>query len=265
MSRYVLARSLILLRPLRRPALWAFLIVLFTTGCGPARERIQVGGSTAFLPLVEAAARAFSHRTGADVELFGGGSQMGLTQLQSGVLDLAVSDLPERPPGLREMTLARVPVAFVVGRGFPVPALSRFLLARIFAGDVTEWARMGGPRLRVLVVSRAAGSGTREAVRRYLFPRGDFSPRALVVDSNGLMGLVVSETPGAIGYVEEGAGGRGVVALRLDGRRPGEPGYPLWLTGRIFWRRLTPAGERFLLFLRHFVGSGAGPCRPVER
>lgn len=226
----------------------------------PTPTRILVGGSTSFLPLAERAAVLFSRtHPGLRVEFFGGGSRMGLSQVAQGTLDLALSDLPDRPVALHNDGLGRVPLAVVVPRGAFAPAPDRQQLAGLFSGRVANWSRLGGPEAPVLMVTRARGSGTREAVRQYLLGSGDFPAAALVVSSNGAMARAVADTRGAIGYLEAGALNPDLTALRVDGQRPGAVGYPLWLAGRAFWRgQLSPAAAAYLVALRGLARRGWG-------
>lgn len=231
----------------------------------PSPPRVLVGGSTSFLPLAERAATLF-RRTHPDlrVEFFGGGSRMGLSQVAQGTLDLALSDLPDQPTGLQSAPLGRVPLAIVVPRRAFSPVVNRRILAALFGGRESRWSRLGGPDAPVLVVTRARGSGTREAVRSFLFGVGDFPAETLVVSSNGAMARAVADTPGAIGYLEVGALTPDLTALRVEGLEPGAAGYPLRLPGRVFWHgSLSPVARAYLDALQDLARRGWGVYTPA--
>lgn len=192
------------------------LLALALSGCGvrpqadpndPLAGTITASGSTALLPLASTAAEIFEEQhANVTVNVSGGGSYNGLTQVSSGAVDIGNSDVPVPPEmaeGLVEHRVAVAPFVIIVSKENPVEGLSLEQLAGMLRGEITNWKEVGGPDLEVTVVSRQQSSGSRTTiVEKVLQGQGDIAREALVQDSNGKVVTTVQYTPGAIGYVD---------------------------------------------------------------
>jgi len=231
----------------------AMLVALVVAGCGRSSVGVRVAGSTSIQPVAEVLAESFVKQGGARVSIQGGGSTAGVQALRSGVADLAAvsRDLTaeEVGQGLRPHVVALDVLVIAVHPSNPVTELSVGDLSRLFAGEVNDWADLGGRPGRIHLVSREAGSGSREAFRSLV---GPVSPAAIIQNSAGAIRVAVMHDPGAVGYVSLGALGLGgIKPVRVNGRLPGEAGYPL-VRSLALVTMGAPAGEaaRFLHFAR---------------
>ncbi|MFS8639652.1 MAG: phosphate ABC transporter substrate-binding protein [Symbiobacteriaceae bacterium] len=207
---------------------WTLLAALLA-GCAQTSVGLRVAGSTSLQPLVEVLAEGYRAAGGARVSTQGVGSTAGLQALRSGVADLAAVSRPLTPEEAREGFQAYViawdVLAIAVHPSNPVEGLTLAELRRLFAGEIRDWAELGGPAGRVHLISREAGSGSRQAFRDLV---GPIHPLAAVQNTNGAIRQAVRNDPAAVGYLSLSvARAGGVKLLRIDGRLPGEPGYPL--------------------------------------
>jgi len=206
------------MRNLRRSALPSVLLLLALalSGCGsqpqadpndPLAGTITASGSTALLPLASVAAEIFQEEhANVTVNVSGGGSFNGLSQVASGAVDIGNSDVPvpaDMAEGLVEHRVAVAPFVIIVSKENPVNSLTLDQVAQMLRGEITNWRDVGGPDLEVTVVSRQQSSGSRATiVEKVLQGQSDIAKEALVQDSNGKVLTTVQYTPGAIGYVD---------------------------------------------------------------
>jgi phosphate transport system substrate-binding protein len=129
-------------------------------------------------------------------------------------------------------------LAVIVHPNNPTKALSLADLRRIFRGERLNWPN----NEPVQLVIRASGAREREVVLRVVFQmtetdykqfwlgkifRGEAANEPVAVFSNGFGNQAVASSIGMI-FCEDAKDVRGAVkVLKIDGRLPGEPGYPL--------------------------------------
>jgi hypothetical protein len=132
-----------------------------------------------------------------------------------------------------------VPIAVIVHEDVPVDDLSLSELRRIFRGERLFWAGdmtitllapPRGSRERKVLLGKVYERGSEAEYKRFwinkLFDkRGQTAPK--VTGSTQMSAGLVRQIPGAIALVPADRIPRGVKVLRIDGRRPGEAGYPL--------------------------------------
>ena len=249
-------------------ALW--LGVGLLAACGeplatPEPVFLRAAGSTAMVGLVSELAERFSEQSPlVTIEVEGLGTSFGLDELAAGRAEIAlVSWLPDGLGTQYQVTaIARDGIAVVVHPGNGVDGLGLLQLRDLFSGRVYHWREVGGRPSQgaVQIVSREAGSGTRNAFEALVMEDREVTPLAVVAPSGDAVIEYVATHPGAIGYVSMGKSSPAVKVLGIEGELPApqsaERGsYPLsrdlWLvTGR------SPS-EPVKAFLR-FVKSPAG-------
>ncbi len=213
----------------RQTVLILSLLAALLAGCGRSSVGLRIAGSTSLQPLAEMLAEGYQAAGGARVSAQGVGSTAGLQALRTGVADLATISRRLTPEEVREGFRAHViawdVLAIAVHPSNPVEGLTLAELRRLFSGEIRDWAELGSPAGRVHLISREAGSGSREAFRELV---GPIHPLTAVQNSNGVIRLAIRNDPAAVGYLSLGvARAGGVKLVRVDGRLPGEPGYPL--------------------------------------
>lgn len=189
-------------------------------GCGNKEEKsannkelsgtITAAGSTALQPLAEQVAKQFNdNNPGVTVNVQGGGSGTGLTQVSQGSIDIGNSDIfaeeklkTEDAKVLVDHKVAVVGFAVVTNSKVKVTNLTKAQLIDIFTGKVTNWKEVGGDDMKIQIINRPKSSGTRATFKKYgLDGKDEVEGVGLQEDSSGLVQKTIQSTDGSIGYL----------------------------------------------------------------
>ena len=187
---------------------------------------IKLAGSTSMEKLCEAMAESFMERNpGVTVTVEYTGSGAGLESLAAGSVDIGNASRglkdEEKASGAVENIVAIDGIAVITNKSCSIKDVTSKDLAKIYSGEITDWAELGGEEQPIIVIGREAGSGTRDAFEELLEVK-DVCTYAQELDSTGAVLAKVATTPGAIGYVSLDVVDDTVSGLKIDGVEPTE-------------------------------------------
>ena len=190
------------------------------------KGEIRIAGGTAHIPVMkEAAKRIAEINPDIQISIAGGGSGVGIKQVGEGLVNIGNSGRAPTDEEIKKFDLklfkwAIDGVGIVVHPKNPVKSLTQAQVKDIFAGKITNWKVLGGEDKGINVYTRDEASGTREVFFEKALDKGEISPKANVVVSNGAVKSAVSNDPYSIGYVSVGHIDETVSAVALDGVVP---------------------------------------------
>lgn len=222
---------------------------------------ITAVGSTALQPLVEAAGEEYAKdNLGTFINVQGGGTGTGLSQVSQGAVDIGNSDVfAEEKEGidakkLTDHQVAVVGIAPLLNKNNGVKNLTTKQLTAVFTGKVTNWKEVGGNNQKIVIINRAAGSGTRATFEKWGL-KGAQSIEAQEQDSSGMVRSIVATTPGAISYAAFGYVDDTVVAASVDDVKPTKQNvvsgkYAIWSYEHVYTKgKPTKPVAKFLKYL----------------
>jgi phosphate transport system substrate-binding protein len=202
----------------------AFILFASTVHAGG----IVIKGSTTVLPIAQKVAETYmKEKPDVTISISGGGSGNGIKAIIDGTTDIADSSRFLKESEIKLAVGNNVyPVPFAVAYDCIVPVvhpsnsvenLSIDQLKAIFKGDIVNWREVGGPDMKIVVISRDTSSGTYEVWEEKVMNKERVSPGALLQASNGAIVQAVSKNKNALGYIGLGYLNADVKGLTVNG------------------------------------------------
>jgi phosphate transport system substrate-binding protein len=206
-------------------------ITAMLAACSRQSVEITVEGSTTVLPFAQKAAEVYMDaKPDISISVRGGGSGVGITSLTAGAADMALSSrgikndetAKARANNINphENIIAMDAIALIVNPANKTDGLTKEQVKNIFTGKISRWKELGGDDRQIVVVSRDSASGTFESFNELALDKEKVSKDALMQASNQGVANIISNTPGAIGYVGFGYITGKTKAVSINGVKP---------------------------------------------
>jgi phosphate transport system substrate-binding protein len=239
------------------------LVVAYLLGCETS-PGVRVKGSDTMANLASRWAVEYSARNPrAFITIDGGGSGRGISALVLGATDLATASRPvnerERVEALEAgveldaVVVAMDGVAVIVHPSNSLDSLTLDDLRRLFTGEATNFAEVGGPDLRATLYGREGDSGTHQFFKHEALLGAEFARSEQRLQGTAALAEAVARDPSGVAY-----GGVGYFAHRDDVKilaigvgdepavKPAQNGVANYES---VWRRVYPL-SRDLYFVR---------------
>ncbi|MCK9858814.1 phosphate ABC transporter substrate-binding protein [Paenibacillus sp. ATY16] len=222
---------------------------------------ILAAGSTALQPLVDQVSKEFMDKnSGVSIQVQGGGSGTGLTQVSEGQAQIGNSDVfaeekldADKAAELVDHQVAVVAMAAVTNKDVGVDSLTKQQLVDIFTGKVTNWKDVGGKDEKIQIVNRPSSSGTRATFEKFaLGTKTEDLQGSIQEDASGTVKKLVSETPGAIGYLALSYLDDSIAAVKYEGVEANVDNvangtYPVWAYEHMYTKGEPDAATKAFL------------------
>ena len=143
-----------------------------------------------------------------------------MQQLDQGTIDYFTSSHVPAGADLWAAPIAVDGLAFFVNQRNPLTVLGADELRQILAGQIVNWAELGGLEMSIAPVTVSAGSDIYLEVERMLTGEIGITGNARLVPSFDAMLKAVAQEPGAIGYSPFALLDDSVKTLAIDGVLP---------------------------------------------
>jgi len=191
------------------------------------KQTIKISGSTTVLPIVQKAADQYMEaHPGADIQVSGGGSGVGIQAIGSKTVDIGMSsrevtkDEMKKYPGFVVTSVAQDGIAVVVNPVNEIQYITLDQIKGIYLGTITKWTQITGANVpntnnQIVIIGRDSASGTRSYFDETLLLKATPTRTMLEKNSNGAVLQTVAQTPGSIGYVSIGFVSKDIKALPI--------------------------------------------------
>ena len=148
---------------------------------------------------------------GANIQVTGGGSGVGIAALINGTTDIAESSRPmkdaektqlqqKRGVAVVELPVALDGLAVYVHEKNPLQELTLEQLKKIYTGAVKNWKDVGGNDERIILYGRENSSGTYAYFKEHVLENADYYPTTQTLPGTAAVINAVSKDIRGIGY-----------------------------------------------------------------
>ena len=194
-------------------------------------EKIVMEGSTTVLPIAQKAAEVYMKKfPDKEIVVRGSGSGVGIAAIIDGNCDIAnasrsIKDkelelAKKKKRELKGHIIAMDGLAIIVHPSNKIDNITKEELQKIYTGKIKNWKELGGDDRKIVVISRESSSGTYEFFLEYVLDKKRVHPRSVMQSTTQGVVKMVSQTPGAIGYVGYGYISDKVKVLKYEGVEP---------------------------------------------
>ena len=174
-----------------------------------APTTLRIAGSTSLKPTLNELASAYqAGHPQTVVEVFGGGTAIGIQELRDKEIDLAAvswkADDKEAPDALNVIPIARDGLAIIVNPQNTITNVTSLQLRALYRGETLDWGAVGGSGGEPVVISREDGSGSRTAFEALAMDGERVTLNALVMPTSQAVVDYVASHRNAVGYVSTG-------------------------------------------------------------
>lgn len=204
-------------------------IGLASTGLAACQTKtsLDIRGSDTMINLGAKWAETFMAKNSKfTVAVQGGGSGTGATAMANKNADIAqmsramkdaekaaVKTATGKDP--KEYLVAYDGVAMVVNTANTLTEVPMDTLAKVFRGEITNWADLGGPNATIVVLARDTASGTHVFVKEHVLGNQEYGANVQFMTSTQAIYNEVKSNPQAIGYIGLGYLDSAVKALAV--------------------------------------------------
>ena len=224
---------------MKRLAVLVILIAMILCGCakqGVEQSGIYIKGSDTEVQTVSNLAEAYMAKNpNVSIVVSGGGSGTGIKALINGEIDIADASRLIEPSEVKQIeqkygtaplriVIARDMLTVVVNPSNPVDKLTIEQIAKIFAGEITNWKEVGGNDAPITLYGRQSTSGTYEFFLKHVVEKyagKGYSGTMRNLAGNTQIRDAVSSDPNGIGYIGVGYLNNQVKAVNIsvDGKK----------------------------------------------
>lgn len=197
-------------------------VLLIASSCSK-KKMLKVTGSETMFPMMQILADDFKRsQDQIGLEVKGGGSKYGISQLLAGKTDIAMTSNSVEgtiidklaDSSFEELAIAYDGIAIVVNKNNSLKKVTLSQLSDIFSGKIKNFSEIGGPDLPIHPVIRNDYSGTAAFMKKHILRKLDLSlkeydqnkdleyvKQAIIAKDNQNMTKIIEKTPGGIGYM----------------------------------------------------------------
>ncbi|MCS6823049.1 MAG: phosphate ABC transporter substrate-binding protein [Cytophagaceae bacterium] len=194
---------------------------------GQKSEKVIVDGSETLYPLLKKIIDAYvSEKENLYFDIKSHGTNVGIQMLQSGKIDMAMASRAMNDNEVKyfinsrkkiiEKVIAYDALAIIVNKSNPIEFLSLEQLSKIYSGEITNWADLGGENMEIKVISRNAKSGTYDFFNKLILKGRSPDAKLLVEKENDKIIPAVESDPAAIAYIGLGYLNNQVKAVKIS-------------------------------------------------